>query len=102
MFVLQHIHGMDYLASRPGREFSTDSEIEFAMKFDTREAAEEAERTTPGLWSVKPLIGASTRLSYAAADMLGALDRIATEGDSLKPDVMQDIARQAIDKALGR
>lgn len=55
MFVIRHIHGMDYLANRPGREFATDASIDFALKFETREEAEEAERVTPGMWTIEPL-----------------------------------------------
>ena len=55
MFVVKHIRGMDYLASRPGREYSTDSVIEFAMKFASREEAEEAERITPGMWTIEEM-----------------------------------------------
>lgn len=53
MFVLRHINCMDYLASRPGREYSTDSDIDFAMKFVTREEAEAAESITPSLWTIE-------------------------------------------------
>lgn len=53
MFVLKHIHGMDYLASRPGRQFSTDTSIDFALKFATRAEAEAAERITPSMWTIE-------------------------------------------------
>jgi hypothetical protein len=55
MYVVKHIHGMDYLASRPGREFSTDSNVEYALKFGTREEAEAAESITPSLWTIEEI-----------------------------------------------
>jgi hypothetical protein len=61
MYVLKHVRGMDYLAKCAGREFATDSDISLALKFDTRGDAEEAERITPGMWTVEeisaPLVG---------------------------------------------
>lgn len=55
MYVVKHIHGMDYLASRPGREFSTNSNIDYALKFETREEAETAESITPSLWTIEEI-----------------------------------------------
>jgi hypothetical protein len=56
VYVLEHIHGMDYLASRPGRDFSTDSSIDHALRFDNRNDAVAAEQITPGIWTIKETV----------------------------------------------
>jgi hypothetical protein len=56
VFVLRHVSGMDYLASRPGCEFSTDSSIGYALRFSTLEQAQEAERITPSMWTIEEVL----------------------------------------------